>query len=57
MRFGIFLILGVEGIGLDQRNSTEIITEDLEAVMNDIAADLEIIHGGKRQFCTKLTPN
>lgn len=37
----------VEGIGLDQRNSTEIITEDLEAVMNDIAVDLEFIHGGK----------
>ena len=37
----------VEGIGLDQRNSIESITEDLEAVMNDIAADLEFIHGGK----------
>ena len=37
----------VEGIGLDQRNSIESITEDLEAVMNDIAVDLEFIHGGK----------
>ena len=32
----------VEGIGLDQRNSTESIIKDLEAVMNDIAADLRV---------------
>ena len=37
----------VEEIGLDQRNSTESITEDLEVVMNDITADFEFIHGGK----------
>ena len=36
----------VEGIGLDHRNSIESITKDLEAVMNDIAADVEFIHGG-----------
>ena len=36
-------------IGLEQRNSTESIMDDLGMAMNDITADLEFIH------CCKLT--